>query len=289
MANDTNMSEDEGLEPLPDETPREETPQIAPTGQQEIIPDNPEINKMETHAPHVHHEPRKKVWHYFYEFIMLFLAVFCGLLAENWREHYVENQREKQYAHQLVEDLRSDSLYYAQLNDQLVQIISRQEKFIDLLSDETTSDKDIVASFGPLQWFFAANTTPATYNQMKSSGSIRYIRNKGLINKIQKYYEISIPYIVMMGDQSFRIYTTYVEPFSLQHFRRGDIDINADTLINKNPLYRNRTKDSDFQLRNNLAMYKEYLTITKERFLPKSISISNELLREIRQHYKLDR
>ena len=38
---------------------------------------------MEVHA-HTHTE-RKKWTHYLWEFLMLFLAVFCGFLAENQR------------------------------------------------------------------------------------------------------------------------------------------------------------------------------------------------------------
>ena len=41
---------------------------------------------------------------------MLFLAVFCGFLAENQREHYVEKQRAKQYAGSLLNDLISDTI-----------------------------------------------------------------------------------------------------------------------------------------------------------------------------------
>ena len=43
---------------------------------------------------------------------MLFLAVFCGFLAENQREHYIEHQREKQYTefmHTMLEDLKTDT------------------------------------------------------------------------------------------------------------------------------------------------------------------------------------
>ena len=47
---------------------------------------------MEVHSHS--HMPRKKWTHYFWEFLMLFLAVFCGFLAENQREHFVEHQRE---------------------------------------------------------------------------------------------------------------------------------------------------------------------------------------------------
>src|SRR5436190_20419739 len=59
--------------------------------------------KMEVHA-HTHAE-RKKWTHYLWEFLMLFLAVFAGFLADNWREHIVENKREKQYIMSLVTDL----------------------------------------------------------------------------------------------------------------------------------------------------------------------------------------
>ena len=55
---------------------------------------------MEVHA-HTHTK-RKKFIHYLWEFLMLFLAVFCGFLAENWREHFVEKKHEKQFMISLV-------------------------------------------------------------------------------------------------------------------------------------------------------------------------------------------
>src|SRR5438046_2203386 len=55
---------------------------------------------------HTHsHTVRKKWTHYLWEFLMLFLAVFCGFLAENQREHIVEKKRAKQYAVFLYGDL----------------------------------------------------------------------------------------------------------------------------------------------------------------------------------------
>jgi len=48
---------------------------------------------MEVH--HHSHSSGKKWTHYLWEFLMLFLAVFAGFLAENQREHYVEDQRSK--------------------------------------------------------------------------------------------------------------------------------------------------------------------------------------------------
>ena len=66
---------------------------------------------MEVHA-HAHTVStatgRKKWTHYLWEFLMLFLAVFCGFLAENFRESQVENHREKEYMRSLVQDLSVD-------------------------------------------------------------------------------------------------------------------------------------------------------------------------------------
>ena len=58
---------------------------------------------MEVH--HHAHTSRKKWTHYFWEFLMLFLAVFCGFLAENQREHMIEHKREKQYIRSLTQDI----------------------------------------------------------------------------------------------------------------------------------------------------------------------------------------
>ena len=64
---------------------------------------------MEVHA-HTHPSAssghRKKWTHYFWEFLMLFLAVFCGFLAENQREHIIEHQRELQFMKSLLIDLK---------------------------------------------------------------------------------------------------------------------------------------------------------------------------------------
>ena len=68
---------------------------------------------MEVHH-HSHTDPahggtsRKKFTHYLWEFLMLFLAVFCGFLAENQREHLIEHQREQQYMRSMVKDLEQD-------------------------------------------------------------------------------------------------------------------------------------------------------------------------------------
>jgi len=67
----------------------------------------------------VHHHPHaeKKKWtHYFWDFLMLFLAVTLGFFVENQREHVVERERATQYAKALVRDLEKDLLRYVMLS-----------------------------------------------------------------------------------------------------------------------------------------------------------------------------
>jgi hypothetical protein len=47
------------------------------------------------HHGHVHHQ--KKWKEYVFQFFMLFLAVFCGFLAEYQLEHIIEHSKEKEY------------------------------------------------------------------------------------------------------------------------------------------------------------------------------------------------
>ena len=63
--------------------------------QPQTINYKPETEDMEVHH-HTHATHGKKNWKsYFWEFLMLFLAVFCGFLAEYQLEHVIEHQREK--------------------------------------------------------------------------------------------------------------------------------------------------------------------------------------------------
>ena len=68
---------------------------------------------MEVHA-HTH-TPRKKWTHYFWEFLMLFLAVFCGFFAEYQLEHKIEKERGMQYIRSFYNDLKTDTAEFARL------------------------------------------------------------------------------------------------------------------------------------------------------------------------------
>jgi hypothetical protein len=64
---------------------------------------------------HIHILKGKKWTHYLWEFLMLFLAVFCGFLAEYQLEHKIEKDRELQYIRSLYEDLKENDKMFSQV------------------------------------------------------------------------------------------------------------------------------------------------------------------------------
>jgi hypothetical protein len=144
---------------------------------------------MEVHA-HSHTE-RKKWTHYFWEFLMLFLAVFCGFLAENQREHYIEHQREMQFINSFINDLEADT---ARLEEIITNRTSREER-LDSLAVLLNSDsalfftKDIyfLAVTLPRITLFQFSPSDGTMLQLKNSGGLRLIRKRAATDSIVKY------------------------------------------------------------------------------------------------------
>src|SRR6476660_6301531 len=76
---------------------------------EETLKPNQETENMEVHKHPLHVTHKKKWSEYLLEFFMLFLTVFLGFIAENIREHIVENERGKQYMESLLVDLQNDT------------------------------------------------------------------------------------------------------------------------------------------------------------------------------------
>jgi hypothetical protein len=142
---------------------------------------------MEVHQ-HTH-TPRKKWTHYFWEFLMLFLAVFCGFLAEYQLEHTIEHQREKKYILSLLEDLKTDTSRiqsYLQFREMKVK---KTDSLIHLLVTSDYKNK------GSETYFFAKMTSrgvpffsaDGTMQQLKNAGGLRLITKQNAVDSIMAY------------------------------------------------------------------------------------------------------
>ena len=145
---------------------------------------------MEVH--HHSHTARKKWTHYFWEFLMLFLAVFCGFLAENQREHMVEHEREKQYMKSMLDDLKRDT---AEINavvssiDHYFDPVLRKAAvllYLDHFSDSTI--KEMYDTVPKSSKFFTITFQNSTVMQLKNAGNLRLIRNKKITDSLANYW-----------------------------------------------------------------------------------------------------
>ena len=145
---------------------------------------------MEVHA-HTH-TPRKKWTHYLWEFIMLFLAVFCGFLAENQREHMVEHQREKQFMRSLIEDLETDTIELRRAIGKADTVALYSDSTLLFLRTHEPSSQipiqlsTLVGQAGQRQVLI---NTDRTSSQLKNSGAMRLIRNKKINTLILQYWK----------------------------------------------------------------------------------------------------
>jgi hypothetical protein len=146
---------------------------------------------MEVH--HHSHTPthREKKWtHYFWEFLMLFLAVTLGFFVENQREHYIEHKREKQFMKSMLKDLYTD-LGNIEL---CMTEKERMVRFADSLVDMYISNEHLVnmarfnyyaRNFSTYQNLFFM--TDGTMIQLKNSGGLRLIRKPVIVDSLQAY------------------------------------------------------------------------------------------------------
>ncbi|MBS1754176.1 MAG: hypothetical protein R2765_10730 [Ferruginibacter sp.] len=174
---------------------------VSNTGAEQLSPINPPPSTIETMEVHHHaHTERKKFKHYLFEFFMLFLAVFCGFLAEYQLEHKIERDRELQYISSLTSDLKDDTLIITNH----IEDIENGALLFDTLSTLLISP-DTAKKYGATIYYTSrmgirqsplANNS-RTFDQLKNSGGFRLIRKQETADRIMKYYSL-FPELRMM-------------------------------------------------------------------------------------------
>lgn len=119
---------------------------------------------------------------------MLFLAVFCGFLAENIREHNVEHRRAREFARSLVKDLNNDTAAITTYSKSANNYISISDTLIALNKSKLDGPNATKFSFYTrfAYWTGGVDWNRTTFEQIKNSGSLRYF-NHQLLEKLMKY------------------------------------------------------------------------------------------------------
>lgn len=144
---------------------------------------------MEVH--HHAHTARKKWTHYFWEFIMLFLAVFCGFLAEYKLEQTIERHREKEFILSMIEDAMTDTTnIHAAIPLNLERAGYADSLSIACLNYRGTQPENTKIYETHRNCIYRPDLvypTDRTLFQLKNSGGMRLIRKKKATESIIAY------------------------------------------------------------------------------------------------------
>jgi hypothetical protein len=166
---------------------------------------------------------------------MLFFAVLCGFFAEYQLEHKIEKDRARQFLQSMVVDVRTN---IKNLDSLLVQdkiIIANHNDLVDwLLQDSATIDRAAFARKMGAVWVRNFLVRKETYEQMKSSGSLRYVGNIDFLKKMMDYERITN--FAQYRNQDFEK-KYYTELFIPALYKNYDLtcQLNLDTSNHSDP------------------------------------------------------
>ena len=286
------MNEEEKIEDQPTDNLQQST-ENDNISERPTTNEQPSTENMEVHH-HTHPSHHKKKWtDYFWEFLMLFLAVFCGFLAEYRLEHVIEEQREKQYIQSLIADLKNDQQI---LTEHLIHVktgITMMDSVINILNAplliaNNTGKLYYLARLAPRLKPVSANTR--TFEQLKNSGNFRLIRNLNTSNKIMNYYE-KFPLIRLLetvNETEFNEYkkiaSKIFDPAVLLNMEGENDEIKR---IITNPVLRT----NDRELFQELAVFSVYMHGTKKGILGSDEGLKSagaELIKYLQKEYHLE-
>ena len=245
---------------------------------------------MEVHA-HTHTE-RKKWTHYLWEFLMLFLAVFCGFLAENQREHMIEHQREKKYIVSLIKDVELD---IASLENSVALRKIQLSYFDSLTTILKQGYKNQMNDF----YFYARHIPRSTlfrYHdrtilQLKNSGNLRLIRNTDAADSITVYDNEAIKTILVQQETeeelreeiAWRFLGKILDPVAWDRMNDGNSKISRPvdnpSLITKDSILINEFHFKVVQLKATLLF--------TNRYINSAITSAKHLIELLKKEYHL--
>ena len=237
---------------------------------------------------------RKKSWKgYLLDFIMLFLAVSLGFMADNFRERASERSKEIEYIRSMIEDVEEDRVNIKAAIDVNTQKIQGLDSLLNICFNyrDTDADKlDINRHFIQVLYHPEFLTpTDLTMQQLKNAGGMRLIKSKTAINDIIRY------------DTKLKKITNqqlYYENYQNKAIDRGTEIFNIHNLLfalrnpdeRMSPKYYELLDKDDLKLKefgNSIAMYKgiiEYYV----RLLSEMNEQGDVLMETLKSEYKLN-
>lgn len=243
---------------------------------------------MEVHHHSGGHHEEKHFKDYFLEFLMIFLAVTMGFLAENVREYISDQNHVEELAGQLKEDLMNDTTNIQKLisneliqiarTDSLYAILIQPAKQIDYVKmQELIKNCDYITEFYPST---GAMSTIKLELHLK-----RFVKTK-IASRIDNY-EKKINVLQEFENRDIDYMGKILESFMSKHFTPE----NAFAVVNLKPFVngslRNLSPDDLVQLSVDINLIKAYNLQLLRRYMEIK-SDATAFIQHVNTTYNLD-
>jgi hypothetical protein len=239
----------------------------------------------------VHHHPeveKKGFKEYVLEGLMIFLAVMMGFIAENVRENISEHKRAAEFAGSYYQDIKKDSaaliaaMQFSKhkilvIDSAIAMLHAPKEKQNDTVLYKQAAISSNVMAFEP---------SAGTYEQIKSSGSLRFFNQKMV--SLMNSYDVQVKKTVKREDTDLKFIVEQVIPFAI---KTSNTEVTFDIYFNRHITHE---LNVDFANKSYVRQLINHIVITKiERMramaeYTRQMMLSAEVLAELRKEYKLE-
>ncbi len=245
------------------------------------------------HHPDLHHR-RKRFKEYFLEFLMIFLAVTLGFLAENLREHITNNSKEKEYIRAFIRNVQDDTarlkhvIYFDSIQVDGIDRFLRLSH-ADLKTDSNRRDFYMLA-YGTFYNSSAFYSNSSTLQQLKNTGDYRLIKKDHVADSLSQY-DADVQNIA----SETIYYNDYFKEILFRLDGITDLTVYADTTFIKNNKATNKrfpelTSDN-IQLRTLFNKVFDFRIITSSyshNYLMPQLDNATRLIRFLQKEYGIE-
>ncbi|MFM7857490.1 MAG: hypothetical protein ACKO96_37600 [Flammeovirgaceae bacterium] len=249
----------------------------------------------------------KQFKHYFFEGLMIFLAISLGFFADNLRETIGERKQASQLAASLFKEVYKDSIELTNVLKNRQRKMDELRFFINFVRDSslTNPSERFLKSFA---WSFVATVSihfdpsDGVLQQIHNSNNLQLFSNAALQNQINDLYvntsRLRNRWNHELDFQRDRIVAFNLKYLDLRWYRSitndytlGFLSVMASENIKSSGVKRQlrNVKIFDRDEAESLAqMYLIYLNGTRNGYLNKYMITSNLLLKTLRQEYPME-
>ena len=195
---------------------------------------------MEVHHHASGHHEDKTFKDYFLEFLMIFLAVSLGFLAENLREYITDKNHVTELAGQLKEDLINDTTHLTRLIAFQQLQVKRADSLFDILvhapsSLDAKNLQDMIVNCERIDFFYPSTGAISTIK--KDLHLRKFVRNK--IAMHIDLYEKDVSLLEKFEARDIDYMGKYLENFISRHFTPE----NAAAAVTRSPVINGNMRD----------------------------------------------